>query len=72
MSSHHPMHAKKHKWFTGRVLCRNVCLSFPWERARKSTVAEFAILGFDFLIDGEGRAWNIEVCSAVVTWCSFT
>lgn len=39
----------------------SVCRSFAWERARQSTIAEFALLGFDFLVDSEERAWCIEV-----------
>jgi len=40
---------------------KNVCLSFDWKRSRKSTVAEFALLGFDYLVDSNKKIWNIEV-----------
>lgn len=54
-----------------RVSAGHVCRSFPWDMRYKaanaeagpptSNLAKMAVLGFDYLVDGAGKPWVIEV-----------
>jgi len=44
-----------------RCAVRDVCCSFDWSHSRVSTVTEFALLGFDFVVDSDLKTWCIEV-----------